>query len=167
MNRSILAVAAIATLAAAPALASPSAADRSFVNTAAEAGMAEVAEAQIALKNSQRQDVRDFAQRMIDDHSKAGDALKQAASTSQVPLPAQPSKKDQQEAQKLERLNGAAFDKRYIEDQRSAHRAAVALFTKESKSGSDPQLKQFAATTLPTLQDHYQAIRSMSLTAKN
>jgi len=167
MNRSVVSIALTATLLAAPAaFAAPSKADRSFADTAARAGLAEVSEAQIALQKSQRQDVRDFAQHMIDDHGKANDQLKEAAAAEQITLPTSPSNKDQQQAKKLQGLSGAAFDKQYIEDQRAAHREAVSLFTKESKSGSDPRLKQFAATTLPTLENHYQSIRSMSLTAK-
>jgi putative membrane protein len=136
-------------------------ADRNFANTAAQAGLAEVAAAQIALQKSSNQDVKNFAQRMVDDHSKANDQLKSIATQEGLNLPTSPATADQRKAQALQKLSGAAFDKRYINDQDAAHKEAVALFTKESKSGQDAALKSFAAQTLPTLQDHYRMVHAM------
>jgi putative membrane protein len=137
-------------------------ADRNFANTAAQAGLAEVAEAQLALQQSSNQDVKNFAQRMVDDHSKANDQLKSIASQEGLSVPASPSSADQRKAQALQKLSGAAFDKRYVSDQDAAHKEAVALFTKESKNGKDAALKSFAAQTLPTLQDHYRMVHAMA-----
>lgn len=138
------------------------AADKNFANKAAAAGLAEVAEAQLALQKSSSQDVKNFAQRMVDDHSKANDQLKSIASQEGLNLPTSPAKSDQQKAQALQKLSGGAFDRRYISDQVSAHKEAVSLFTTESKNGKDSALKNFAAQTLPTLQDHYKMVQSIA-----
>jgi putative membrane protein len=139
--------------------------DRSFATKAAGASMAEIAEAQIAALKSNRQDVKEFAQRMIADHSKANDQLKQIADANGLTLPTEPPKSDAVKANTLSAMSGARFDQTYIKDQRAAHKDAVALFTRESKNGKNPALKGFAAQTLPTLKDHKQMIDGMTLQA--
>lgn len=145
---------------------SAAAADRRFATKAAAAGAAEIADAQIALQKSSRQDVKDFAQRMVDDHTKAADRLKSIASGESINLPASESAADRKKTDALQKLSGAQFDRRYIRGQRAAHKQAVALFSKESSSGKDSQLKSFAGQTLPTLQDHLKMITGMPLTQK-
>jgi len=141
-----------------------SAADRNFATKAAAAGLAEVNDAQTALKNSNRQDVKDFAQRMVQDHTKANDQLKSIASNKAINLPSEESAADQKKSDALQKLTGARLDRQYIEDQRAAHKEAVTLFSAESKKGKDSQLKSFASQTLPTLQDHLKMITAMPLT---
>jgi putative membrane protein len=141
--------------------------DRKFVNTAGEAGAAEVAMGQLAESRSSSADVKGFAARMVSDHQKAGDELKAIASAKGAPPPSALSKKDQSELDKLSKLQGSDFDKEYVKTQLSAHKSAVSLFGSESKSGKDAQLKQFASTTLPTLQDHLQMVQQLSKTTKS
>jgi putative membrane protein len=76
-------------------------------------------------------------------------------------LPGDPSPEDQQAMTKLGSLSGEDFDRAYIESQVSAHEAAVGLFTQESEQGKDAQFRSFASSTLPTLKDHYQMIKSL------
>jgi putative membrane protein len=136
-------------------------ADRSFATKAAAAGAAEIADAQPVLKNSSRQDVKNFAQRMVGDHTKAGDHLKSIATSEGIAFPSGESAADKKNTDALQKLNGTAFDQKYIQGQRTARKQAVSLFTSESKSGQDSQLKSFARQTLPTLQDHLKMITGM------
>ena len=165
---SIAALATVSTLAFAqpqspsPASGNLSKADRDFVDKAARAGLAEVAEGQLALKQASSRNVKDFARRMVHDHSEAGDQLKQIALGEGISPPASVSRSDAAQQSKLSRENGAAFDRDYIAAQRTAHKEAVALFAKESKSGTNPALKSFAAQTLPTLEEHYRMVTSIS-----
>ncbi len=112
-------------------------------------------------------DVKGFAARVVSDHQKAGDELKSIAEAKGATPPAELSKKDQADLDKLSKLQGSDFDKAYIKTQLSAHKSAVALFGTESKSGKDAQLKQFASTTLPTLEDHLQMVQQLSKTTKS
>ena len=136
--------------------------DSKFVNTAAEAGAAEVAMGKLASDHASSADVKSFASRMVTDHQKAGDQLKSIAKAKGVNPPEQLSKKDQSELDKLGKLKGADFDKEYVKVQLAAHKDAVSLFSAESKSGKDAELKQFASTTLPTLQDHLRMVQDLS-----
>ena len=130
--------------------------DRQFMDKAAQGGMAEVELGQLAQQNGQSQDVKDFGKRMVDDHSKANDQLKQLASQKGVSLPTSLNSKDQATKDKLSKLQGAAFDKAYMKDMVMDHKKDVAEFQKASTSAKDPELKSWAGQTLPTLQSHLQ-----------
>jgi putative membrane protein len=139
-----------------------SAQDRKFVATAGEAGAAEVEMARVAMDRAQSSDVKNFASRMVSDHEKAGEDLDKIAASKGMPVDDKMSAKDQAELDRLRKLQGANFDREYVKSQLAAHKAAVALFDKESKSGNDRDLKQFAASTLPTLRDHLQLAQQLS-----
>ena len=150
----------VATLLFLPALASAQeatplqGADMDFVKQAAAAGMAEVDLGKLGTEKASEQAVKQFAQRMVDDHSKANDALMKIAGDKKVEvskeLPADAkSTKDQ-----LSGLSGDNFDREFMRHMVSDHEKAVDLFSKEAQGGQDAQVKQFAEQTLPTLQDH-------------
>jgi putative membrane protein len=135
-------------------------ADTMFVNQAAKGGMMEVAKGKLAAQKASRDDVKQFAQRMVDDHTKAGDELKSVASGKNITLPPdQPSAQDQAMLDKMGKMDGAAFDRAYIADQVKDHEKTIALFEKEARNGKDAELKAFAEKTLPTLKDHLTAVR--------
>ena len=136
--------------------------DRHFVTTAAEAGAAEVAMAKLAGERASAAEVKSFAQHMVTDHSKAGEELKRVAAAKGAQISEQPSAKDQRELDKLAKLQGADFDREYVKVQLAAHKDAVSLFKKEASAGRDSDLKQFAASTLPTLQEHLQLVQQLS-----
>jgi len=133
----------------------------SFVTTAGQAGMAEVALANLALSKSQSEDVKQFAQMMITDHSKAGEELRSLATKKNLNFPAEPSAEQKVNADALAGLSGAAFDKAYIQTAIADHQAAVSLFENESKSGTDPDVKAWAAATLPTIRGHLAKAESL------
>ena len=142
---------AVLALAAGPALAKTSTPD--FVKKAATANQFEIDSSKLALDKSQDDGVKTFAQQMVDDHTKAGDAMKDAlasAKTKVSPL----DKASEAKIDKLQKLQGAAFDRQYIKIQTAAHKDAVRLFTDYSRTGGDPSLKKFAGDTLPTLKEH-------------
>lgn len=130
--------------------------DAMFMRKAAAANMAEIQAGRIALDKSSNAQVKQLAQRIIDDHTKAGDQLTSIAQRKQVSLPTEPMPMQKQEADHLKSLSGSAFDKAYAQAMVKDHRKAIKLFGMESASGSDPDLKQFASTTLPALKTHLQ-----------
>jgi putative membrane protein len=131
--------------------------DKSFMIKAAEAGNAEVAASKAALEKSTNPAVKDFAQKMIAQHTQVGDELKQLASSKDVSLPSEPTVAQRAKIAVLDKLSGHTFDKRYASMIGvSAHQDAVKLFQKASTSAQDPDVKNFAAKTLPGLQEHLQ-----------
>ncbi len=139
-----------------------SASDQKFMKEAAQGGAAEVELGQLALQKAESPDVKAFGQRMVDDHTKANDQLKQVASEKGVTLPTQPDAKDTAEKARLEKMSGAQFDKAYMNYMLADHKKDVADFQKEASHANDPDVKNFAQTTLPTLQSHLQQAESIT-----
>jgi putative membrane protein len=130
--------------------------DRDFAVTAAEANNGEIVLAKMALQKTNEPSVRLLASRMLADHTKIGAQLSSIAASEAIKLPASGEllPQDQQTQQMLSGLNSHPFDVAYVNSQLTQHNAAISLFAKEAQNGSDPALKQFAASTLPTLQAH-------------
>jgi putative membrane protein len=143
------------------AFAAPSATDTDFVTKAGQAGIAEIAAGHMAEKQGQSAGTKAFGKRMVADHTKAADGLKRAAEKSGAKMPTTTSEAQKQAGEKLAGLRGDAFDKAYAEQMVKDHEEAVALFEKESTSGSDSDLKAFAGMTLPTLQEHLKMARAL------
>jgi len=131
-------------------------ADKTFVEKAAIGGMAEVQLGNLAQQKAASEDVKKFAARMVQDHSKANDELKQIASTKGVQLPSGLDKKHQSDMDRLQKMSGADFDKAYMSHMVDDHKHDVADFKKEANSGNDSDIKGFASKTLPTLEEHLQ-----------
>jgi lipid-binding SYLF domain-containing protein/predicted outer membrane protein len=138
-------------------------ADQDFVKAAAQSGMAEVEASKLALKKSQDADVRNFAQRMVDDHTKANDKLKVIARSNNLSIPDQSSNEQQNKIESLGKVAGDTFDQRYMDFFGvPAHERAINLFEREAKSGADADLRDFAQNTLPTLREHLKMARDVS-----
>ena len=131
-----------------------SAGDKAFVAKAAMGGTAEVQASQAAQQKGSSDAVKQFAAKMIDDHTKANDELKQIAGSKGMNAPAALDAKHQAAMSKMQAMSGDAFDRAYMKQMIADHKETIALFQKESKSGSDADLKAFATKTMPTLQEH-------------
>ena len=141
--------------------------DRKFMEKAAEGGMAEVQLGKLASEKASSAEVKQFGQRMVDDHSKANDQLKQIATSKGVNLPTELDRSTQREMDKLSKLSGADFDREYMKHMVSDHKKDVSEFKTKSSRAKDAQVKQFAATTLPTLQQHLELAQSTEKSARN
>jgi putative membrane protein len=137
-------------------------ADRQFIKKAAEGGLAEVQLGQLATEKADSPDVKQFGQRMVDDHGKANDQLKQVASNKGVTVPDKLNPKDAATKARLEKLSGKAFDRAYMRDMVTDHTKDVSEFRTESKTAKDPDVKSFASQTLPTLEDHLKQAKSIA-----
>lgn len=136
-------------------------ADSSFVTKTAQGGMAEVKLGQLAAEKASSADVKQFGQQMVTDHGKANDELKQLASSKGMTLPTDVSAKHQSDHDRLSKLSGAEFDKAYMKHMVADHKKDVAEFRRQSQSGSDAEIKAWAAKTLPTLEGHLQKAESI------
>ena len=141
--------------------------DRTFIEKAAKGGVAEVELGNLAQQKAQNQQVKDFAARMVKDHSKANDELKSIASAKGVTVPAEMDKSAVKEKEKLEKLAGAKFDREYMGHMVKDHKKDVKEFANEAKNAKDSDVKNFAATTLPTLQEHLTLAQAAERAAKS
>lgn len=128
--------------------------DRDFLESAAQASHLEVQASRLALEKTRNADLKAFAQKMIDEHGKAGQQLAALAHGKGYDVPTEPSLTQKARLKALG-LRDEGFDKAYAEEIGvGAHEDAVALFEKASNDVKDPDIRQFAIQTLPTLRQH-------------
>jgi putative membrane protein len=138
--------------------------DEDFVKDAAQGGLAEVKLGQLAADKGSSDAVKNFGKRMVEDHSKANDQLKEIASRENWKLPAELNKKNQRTYDRLSQLSGDAFDRAYARDMVRDHQNDVATFKLEASDGQSGAIKNFASQTLPALEDHLKMAREMEQT---
>ena len=139
-----------------------SAGDRKFMEEAASGGMAEVELGKLAEQKAANVQVKQFGARMVQDHTKANNELKQLAQSKGIDVPAAPAKSQQKHVEALSKLSGAEFDRQYMAHMLSDHRKDVAEFKKASEDAKDGDVKAFAGKTLPTLQEHLTLAQSVN-----
>lgn len=139
--------------------------DQQFVDFAAQTDMVEANVGQLAQNNASEQGVKDFGQTLQTDHTKDFGQLNQAAQQAGLNVP---SAIDQAHNKAMvtpfEKLNGAAFDKKFIAEMVAGHTAAIAKYKKEAADGQNDALKQYAQTALPVLQQHLDAAKNLQKT---
>jgi putative membrane protein len=126
-----------------------------FVQEVAASDMFELESSKLAEQKGTG-DEKSFAQQMITDHTKTTSELKSMVSSGKVKADI-PTKLDSSHQSKLDKLNNATgkdFSSDFDSDQVSAHKDAVSLFERYAKGGDNPDLKDWAGKTLPTLQHH-------------
>jgi putative membrane protein len=135
---------------------------RTFTTGAASGNTLEIETSRIALEKSQNQDVKSFAQMMIDDHTKVGEQMKTALQNAGLEPPAEKmSPKHQDMVDKLKQAGEGKFDSQYVAVQLKAHEEAINLFSNYAKNGDNAELKKFAQTTLPSLEKHKDAAEDL------
>jgi putative membrane protein len=142
--------------------AAPSTAD--FVKTVAISDMFEIETSRLAQQKADAGS-RNFAAKMIADHTKTSVELKALASKANVELPKSMDSAHQNKVEKLKALGGADFDKQYDEMQVDAHESAVSLFERYAKGGENAELKAFAQKHLPHLQEHLKMAKELKTEA--
>lgn len=128
--------------------------DKEFVMKAGMGGLAEVQMGNLALQKASNADVKAFAQRMVTDHGTANSELQMLATNKGVAVPAELDGAHKGGLEHLTALSGAEFDKAYMQHMVDDHQKAVADFQKASQGTGDTDVKGWASTKLPTLQDH-------------
>jgi len=136
--------------------------DQDFLMDAAIGGMMEVELGRRAVQQGASDVVKQFGQRMVDDHSKTNTELMSLASSKGVTLPTEIDEKHRREMAKIANLTGADFDRAYAKMMLSDHKKDVSAFEKQSMKGTDPDIKAFATKILPTLQEHLQMAQALN-----
>ena len=135
--------------------------DKMFVRKAIRGNNGELDAAKMALDKSQSDGVKQFAQRMVDDHTKMLDDLHSVAQSENIKYEDKPSPMAMKLHAKLEGLSGAEFDKAYVDGMVKDHKEDVRDFNTEIKTGTDPQVKQAAQKSLPTIQEHLEMVQKL------
>jgi putative membrane protein len=135
--------------------------DTSFVKNAAKGNLAEVEMGKLAARKSTSPEVKEFANRMIRDHTKANQELSALAASKGVDVPKSASLSEDVSYTHLKMLSGKSFDDEYIKMMVADHKEDVAMFQKAADNSQDPDVKHFASKILPTLQGHLTKIEKI------
>ncbi len=128
--------------------------EQTFMKEAAQGGQAEVQIGRLAAQKGQSQDVRQFGQKLVQDHSKANQELKLLAAQKSVTLPADIPTDHQSAIEHLKSLEGAAFDAAFKKHMVEDHEKDIQKFQTAAQTAADSDVKAFAQKTLPVLQQH-------------
>ena len=137
-------------------------ADKYFVSEALKGGMAEVEMGQLAADKGSSEDVRKFGKKMVTDHTKLGDQMKEVASQIGVTPPTSPTMVQQVEIKKLKGLDAAHFDEEYIKEMVKDHQSDLKDFKKEADSGTSATVKQAASQGADMVSHHLMMIREIA-----
>ena len=137
--------------------------EQAFVSKALEGSDAEVQLGQLAQQKSQSKDVKQFAQKMVLDHSELNEKLlKPVAKQLGVPEPKGPSKKDKKLIAKLDGLSGTEFDTEYITAMVKDHQQDLKSFKDEAEMAQDPNVKSAAQQGAGLISEHLQMIEQIA-----
>jgi putative membrane protein len=136
--------------------------DAAFVHKALEGAAAEVQLGQLAQEKSQSEDVKQFAQRMVQDHTQFGIEMQPVAKQLGVSQPKGLSKKDKQVMAKLQGLSGQQFDEEYIKVMVKDHREDLKDFKTEAEMSQDPNVKQAVQQGVTVITDHLKMIEQIA-----
>lgn len=128
--------------------------DATFIKNAGEGSKVEVELGQLAQQKASNDWVKQFGRRMAEDHGKGAKEATELAAKKGVSIPNEMSGAHQRTRDRLARLQGSAFDREYMQEMVRDHKKDVAEFRKASQNAKDPDVKAWAAKTLPTLEEH-------------
>jgi predicted outer membrane protein len=141
--------------------------DKKALVDMAQANMAEIEAGKLAQSKSQSDQVKTFAQQMIDDHTKALNDVQQLAQQKGVTLPSEPNSQQKAMMAKLEKMTGNAFDKTYMEIAGvSAHKKVLTTIMNDEKRVKDPDVKKLADSMVPAVEQHLKAATQQLSSAK-
>jgi putative membrane protein len=135
--------------------------DSVFVMKAAMGGMMEVEAGNMAQTNAMNDRVKSFGMMMVNDHTKANSELMSLVS-GRATLPTEMSADMKKHGEAMSKMKGKDFDRHYMSMMLNDHKKDIALFEKQASSGTDADLKAFAAKTLPTLKMHLDSAQAIS-----
>jgi putative membrane protein len=136
--------------------------DETFIKHGVQANLAEIALGRMAAEKSRTPEVREFSQKLIQDHSQAQRNLLRIAQEKNLSLPTQLDEKHQQKLEEIGQLSGPEFEKEFAKHMLKGHRKGVAMLHRAHQKTEDEQIKAFAQQLLPTLKQHLKLAENMA-----
>ena len=137
--------------------------DEKFIVQLAQATMTQINSAKLAEEKSKNEQVKILAKKMMDDHTKALDELKQLAQAKGMTLPSEVDRQQKLLENRLTSLSGEKFDKHYIEQvAERAHKDEQKLLSQAGSKAQDMDLKNYAKKVMSVIESHQQLVREIS-----
>lgn len=136
--------------------------DETILKNMALANISEIEAGKIAQSKSSNDQVKSFAQQMIDDHTKALNDVQQLAQQKGVTLPTEPDARHKAMATKLQAMSGEAFDKAYMAQAGVAdHKKVHSMLLADEKKAKDPDVKALATKMAPVVEQHLKSAQQV------
>lgn len=135
--------------------------DEDFIEEATSGGLMEVELGRYAQQNAQNPRVRNFGAMMVRDHSQVNEELKAILTQKNLTVPTQMEDNHRNRMNNIQKKTGADFDKEYMGEMVDDHEKDVDRFKRYAENGNDPELKAFAAKTLPVLLMHQDSAKNI------
>ena len=142
-------------------MASAAMTDQQFITFAAETDMTEAHLGQLAAEQAASQEVKDFAQMLVTDHTADYQQVNTVAGKAGLTVPKGLDAQHEKMVAPFEKLKGAAFDHRFVQEMVLGHTKAIAEYKREAQDAQNPDVKAYASQTLPTLQKHLEAAQAL------
>lgn len=136
--------------------------DATFVTENVQKGLMAIELDHAALQKASKPSVKNFAERLLRDHTKANEELIKLASRKGMTVSKEMSEKQKQMVDQISKLSGEEFDAAYLAHMLKGHSQSIAHFERASQTGTDPEIQTFAKTTLPTLKEHLRMARELN-----
>jgi putative membrane protein len=136
--------------------------DAKFIREAAEGNNAEIGLAEVVVRKSADPQVKHYAQMLIRDHRQSNRELEQIATARGVTWPVPVKKSDARELERAENMNPRELDRLVINRWVKDHRSDIKEFESAAKRATDPQVKEFALSSIPTLRQHLSGAENLA-----
>ena len=140
--------------------------DKAFVKKAAGDAATEIELGKLAQEKGSSEAVKEFGKRVVEDHTKTNQDLAAAAAKVDVEIPTELPRGGKKAQEKLAKLSGPDFDRAYAKMMLNDKKTNIDSFTQEARLGKVPEVREFAAKTLPTLQQHRKMAEQVEASVK-
>lgn len=155
-------VALSCVLAVAAQRPAPSMTDQQFVDFAAQTDMMEANLGQLAATQASADTVKDYAQTLVTDHTNDYNQLSMAAGKANLEVPKGLDAAHDKMIAPFQKLKGAAFNHRYLQEMITGHTKAIAVYKKEASDAQNADVKAYAEQALPTLEKHLEDAKNLA-----
>ena len=138
--------------------------ERRFMEQAARHGRAEIELGNLAQTKAASDRVKEYARRMVQDHSKFNEQLKRIAAEERVTLPGSVERNHERLLGDLQNTSGADFDRRFITEMLKVHEKDLKDYRTAAREARDPELKAFAEKAAQAIQEHLAHARQIAET---
>ncbi len=137
-------------------------ADKQFMTIAAKANMTEAHLGQMAESQAAGSSVKNFAETLVQDHTKAYEDLTALSTKTGENIPRGINVAKDATIQQLSKLKGSGFDRRFLLHEIADHEKALAAFKREAAQGRNPEVKGYAQSYVHTIEEHLQKAQALA-----
>jgi putative membrane protein len=136
--------------------------DEQYLMEASACSMAEVQIAKLAAERATNPQVKQYAQQIAQDHMAANEKMRDLAEKTKLSVAREVGREHQQVIDQLSKLEGAEFDRAFLQHMIKDHQKAIAQTQAKARDATSPELKEFATSALPKLQAHLKRAQELA-----